>query len=77
VADQRLIAKAQSRRLVIPVAAVVAGLVGFGVSSLVLVMMLHHWITPMPVIRLMPLSSLLAMATSLGLSPWLPALNVT
>ena len=77
VADQRLITKVYFPRLVIPVSAVLAGLVDFGVSLVVLLgMMPYYGIVPTMGILLLPLFVLLAMATALAVSLWLSALNV-
>ena len=77
VANQRLITKVYFPRLVIPVSAVLAGLVDFGVSLVVLLgMMFYYGIVPTVGVFLLPLFVLLAMATALAVSLWLSALNV-
>jgi len=77
VANQNLITKVYFPRLVIPLAAVLAGLVDFAVAFLVLVgMMAYYGIAPtIPAVTL-PLFILLAIATALAVGLWLSALNV-
>ena len=77
VANQRLITKVYFPRLVIPVSAVLASLVDFGVCLVVLLgMMFYYGIVPTVGVFLLPLFVLLAMATALAVSLWLSALNV-
>lgn len=77
VANERLITKVYFPRLVIPLAAVLAGLVDFGVAFLVLVaMMAYFGIVPGMAIVTIPLLLLMALATALAVGLWLSALNV-
>ncbi|MGA2134361.1 MAG: ABC transporter permease [Bryobacteraceae bacterium] len=77
VASQNLITKVYFPRLVIPIASVLAGLVDFGISFLVLlVMMLYYGIVPTAAVALLPLFLLLAVVTALAVGLWLSALNV-
>ncbi len=77
VTNQRLITKVYFPRLVIPLAAVLAGLVDFAIAFIVLVgMMFYYGIYPGLAILALPLFILLAVVTSLAVSLWLSALNV-
>lgn len=77
VGSQNLITKVYFPRLVIPMAAVVGGLVDFAVAFLVLVgMMAYYGIVPTAALITLPLFVLLALATALGAGLWLSALNV-
>ncbi len=77
VANERLITKVYFPRLVIPLAAVLAGLVDFGVSFIVLLgLMAYYGIVPTVGILALPLFLGLAVGTALGVGLWLSALNV-
>jgi lipopolysaccharide transport system permease protein len=77
VTNQRLITKVYFPRLVIPLGAVLAGLVDFAIAFIVLVgMMFYYGIYPGLAILALPLFILLAVVTSLAVSLWLSALNV-
>lgn len=77
VANQGLLTKVYFPRLVIPTAAVLEGLVDFGLAFLVfLVMMAYYGIVPSVTILALPLLVLLACATALAMGLWLSALNV-
>lgn len=77
VASQNLITKVYFPRLVIPLAAVLGGLVDFAIAFLVLLgMMAYYGIMPTVVVVTLPLFLLLAIATALGVGLWLSALNV-
>lgn len=77
VANQQLIKKVYFPRLVIPVSAVLAGLVDFGIAFLVLLgMMFYYGIVPTASALTLPLFLLLAIATALTVGLWLSALNV-
>jgi lipopolysaccharide transport system permease protein len=72
-----LITKVYFPRVIIPLAAVISGLVDFGVSFVaMLVVLLLFGIYPTPAIVLLPFFLLLALATALGFGLWLTALNV-
>jgi lipopolysaccharide transport system permease protein len=77
VGSHNLITKVYFPRLAIPISTVLAGLVDFALSFVVLlVMMLAYGIVPGPeVLALAPLL-LLALVTALGAGLWLSALNV-
>lgn len=77
VANQSLITKVYFPRLVIPLAAVLAGLVDFGVSLVVLAgLMVWYGVFPTAAVLLLPALVALAVVTALGVGLWLSALNV-
>jgi lipopolysaccharide transport system permease protein len=76
VENQRLITKVYFPRLALPLSAVVSGLVDFGVSFLMfLVIMAYYRIRPGAAMLWLPLFLLLAVLTALGVGLWLSALN--
>jgi lipopolysaccharide transport system permease protein len=76
VEQQRVITKVYFPRLVLPLSAVVAGLLDFAIAfGAFLVMMIYYRIAPGPAILLFPLFLLLAVLTALGAGLWLSALN--
>lgn len=77
VANQNLITKVYFPRLLVPLAAVLASFVDFAVAMvLVAGMMAYHGIAPTAAVAALPLLTLLAAATALGVGLWLSALNV-
>lgn len=77
VANQRLITKVYFPRLIIPIAAIAVGLVDFAVAFAVLGAMLFYFgMHPGIALVTVPLWTLLAVATALGVGLWLAALNV-
>ncbi len=77
VANQQLITKVYFPRLVIPMSAVLAGLVDFSIAFVVLLgMMFYYRIVPTAAVFTLPLFLLLAIATALAVGLWLSALNV-
>ncbi|MDQ1637045.1 MAG: lipopolysaccharide transport system permease protein [Pyrinomonadaceae bacterium] len=77
VANERLITKVYFPRLVVPIAAVLGGLVDFVVAfAILLVMMFYYGIVPTWAIVTLPGFILLAVMTALGVGLWLSALNV-
>ena len=77
VANERLITKIYFPRLVIPIAAVLAGLVDFAIAfSVLILLILHYGIIPTWTIATLPLFVLLAILTALAAGLWLSALNV-
>jgi lipopolysaccharide transport system permease protein len=77
VNNTHLITKVYFPRLVIPLAGTIVGLVDFGISFLVLlVLMLVYGITPGWLVLTLPLFLLMAICTALGVSLWLSALGV-
>jgi len=76
VEQQRVITKVYFPRLVLPLSAVVSGLLDFGISFVVFLgMMAYYRIMPSPAILLFPCFLLLAVLTALGVGLWLSALN--
>src|SRR6195256_5211841 len=77
VANERLITKVYFPRLVVPLAAVLGGLVDFAVAFVILLaMMLYYGIVPTWAIVTLPAFILLAVFTALAVGLWLSALNV-
>ena len=64
-------------RLIVPMTAVMTGLLDFAIASLILLgMMVFYGIVPTMAIFTLPFFVLLSIATALGLGLWLAALNV-
>ncbi len=77
VANERLITKVYFPRLVVPISAVLGGLVDFAIAFVVLLGMLAYYgIVPGFTVLALPLFISLAVMTSLGVGLWLSALNV-
>lgn len=77
VANERLITKVYFPRLVVPMAAVLGGLVDFAVAFVILLaMMFYYGIVPTRAIVTLPAFILLAVLTALAVGLWLSALNV-
>ena len=77
IVNQRLITKIYFPRLIVPLSAVVAGLVDFLVSLAVLAgLMAHYRVMPTPAMLLLPLFIALAVLTAIAVGLWLSALNV-
>jgi len=77
VNNERLVSKVYFPRLLIPLSAILASLLDFAVSLIVLVLFLAYYrITPTAVDALFPLFVLPAVLSSLGAGLWLSALNV-
>jgi len=77
VTSANLLTKVYFPRLVIPMSAVLAGLIDFVIAFIVLVaMMLAYGITPTWAVVTLPFFLLLALVTALGVGLWLSALNV-
>lgn len=77
IGNQNLITKVYFARLVIPIAAVLSGLVDFLIAFVILIgMMLFYGIVPGPAIFALPGFILLAVLTALAVGLWLSALNV-
>lgn len=77
VANQNLVTKIYFPRLVIPLAAVLAGLIDFCVAFvLVLLMMAYYHHAPTVAVLCLPFFLLLAIVTALAVGLWLSALNV-
>src|ERR1700730_16475477 len=74
VANQNLITKVYFPRLVIPIAAVLAGLVDLAIAFVMLrVLLFHYGIVPTAAVALLPLLLLLAVTTALAVGLWLSA----
>lgn len=77
VGSQNLIKKVYFPRLALPLATVVAGLVDFAIAFVVLLgLMWHFGIAPTAHVVWLPLLTLLAVVTALGVGLWLSAINV-
>jgi lipopolysaccharide transport system permease protein len=77
VANQRLITKVYFPRLIVPIAAVSVGLADFAISCVVLAgLMAAYGIAPSAAAWTLPMFTLLAVATALGVGVWLSAINV-
>lgn len=77
VFNQGVITKVYFPRVIVPMAAVMAGLVDFTVAFIVLIaMMLFYGIVPTAAICVVPFLILLVSATALGVGLWLSALHV-
>lgn len=77
VGNQNLITKVYFPRLVVPISAVLGGLVDFAITFVILVgMMLYYGIVPTWQVITLPGFILLALLTAFGVGLWLSALNV-
>jgi lipopolysaccharide transport system permease protein len=77
VGNQNLITKVYFPRLVIPMAAVLGGVIDFLIAfAILLLLMLYYGIVPGWAIVTLPGFLLLAIASALGVGLWLSALNV-
>ena len=77
VANQNLITKVYFPRLVIPIAATLAGVLDSAIAIVMLLpMMAFYQIIPTSAVWTLPLFVLLTIVTSLGVGLWLSALNV-
>lgn len=77
IANERLITKIYFPRLIIPLAATLAGLVDFAIAFILLVvLMLFYGVTPTAAIVALPVFVGLALVAALGVGLWLSALNV-
>jgi len=76
IEHQRVITKVYFPRVILPLSAVLSGLVDFGIAFTILIgIMVFYGIMPTPAVLLLPLFLLLAVATALGAGLWLSALN--
>jgi len=77
VAGRSLVTKVYFPRMVVPLASVLAGLVDFALSGLVLVaMMVFYGVRAGPALWSLPLFLILSLLASIGVGLWLSALNV-
>jgi len=76
VEQQRVITKIYFPRVVLPISAVLSGLLDFAISfGVFLVMMVYYHIAPTRAVIWLPAFMLLAILTALGVGLWLSALN--
>src|SRR5580704_8152165 len=76
VENQRLITKVYFPRLALPLSSVLSGLVDFGVSFLMfVVLMIYYHIQPTPALSWFPAFLVLAILLALGVGLWLSAMN--
>jgi lipopolysaccharide transport system permease protein len=76
VENQRVITKIYFPRVVLPISSVMAGLVDFAISfAVLLVLMAYYRMVPTSAVIWLPLFTLLAVMTALGVGLWLSALN--
>jgi len=77
VGSQNLITKVYFPRLIVPLAAVLAGLVDFGIAFAVLLgLMFYYGIVPTAAVAFLPLFVVFAIVTALAVGLWLSSLNV-
>ncbi len=77
VSNQSMITKIYFPRLVLPLAAILAGLVDFALAFLILIgLMIYYGVTPAAAFWTLPFFVLLTLLTALGVALWLSALNV-
>jgi len=77
VGSSNLISKVYFPRLIIPIAAVLVGIVDFAVTLVMLLGFLAYYrLWPTPAFLLLPFFAVLAAGTALGIGMWLSALNV-
>lgn len=77
VSDQRLITRVYFPRLIVPMSVVLAALVDFAISFIVLIgMMLYFGVIPTVAVFTLPCFIFLMVITSLGVGFWLSALNI-
>jgi lipopolysaccharide transport system permease protein len=76
VDQQRVITKIYFPRLILPVAAVLSGIVDFGIAFLVYVpIQMYYKIAATRAVLLLPVFLILAVLTALGVGLWLSAIN--
>jgi lipopolysaccharide transport system permease protein len=76
VEHQRMITKVYFPRVLLPLAAVLSGLVDFGIAFVVLIgMMIHYGVALTSAAGTVPLFLLMAVLTALAVGVWLSALN--
>jgi len=77
VANKNLVSKVYFPRLIVPLAAVLSGLVDFAIAfAVLLVMMFYYGIVPGLALVVIPFAILLTVVTALAVGLWLSALNV-
>jgi lipopolysaccharide transport system permease protein len=76
VDHQKVITKVYFPRMILPLSAVLSGLVDFAIGFILLIgMMLYYHLVPTLAVLVLPLFLLLAIATALAVGLWLSALN--
>jgi lipopolysaccharide transport system permease protein len=77
VANKNLISKVYFPRLIVPLAAVLSGLVDFSIAfGVLLVMFFFYGFVPSPALVMIPLAIVLTVISALAVGLWLSALNV-
>ena len=77
VASERLITKVYFPRLVVPISAVLGGLIDFAIAFVILLLMMAYYgIAPTRAVLALPALVLFAIMTALAVGLWLSALNV-
>ena len=77
VSNSSLITKVYFPRLVVPISAVLGGLIDFAIAFVILLLMMAYYgIAPTWAVVTLPAFILFAIATALGVGLWLSALNV-
>jgi len=77
VANKNLVSKVYFRRLIVALAAVLSGLVDFGIAfGVLLVMFIFYGFVPNPALVMIPLAIILTIFSALAVGLWLSALNV-
>jgi lipopolysaccharide transport system permease protein len=77
VMNERLLTKVYFPRLIVPFASVIAGLADFGISFVLLIVMMGWYhVVPSWTLLLVPVFVLMAVVTALAAGLWLSALNV-
>ncbi len=77
VSSQNLVTKVYFPRMIIPISAILPGLIDFALAFVILIgMMAYFHIAPTLMVLTLPLFLLLALAASLGVGLWLAAMNV-
>jgi len=76
VENQRVITKIYFPRIILPIAAVLSGLLDFAIAFIILAgMMVYYRLVPTVAVFLTPLFLLLTVTTALGIGLWLSGLN--
>lgn len=77
VGNAHMITKVYFPRIILPLSAIMSGIVDFGIAFIILIgMMVYYGFSLTPAVWTLPLFLLLALVTALGVGLWLSALNV-
>ncbi len=77
IANQQMVKKIYFPRLIIPLSKAVVGLIDFGITLLILiVLMIYYKVSPSPNIIFLPIFIILGMLAALSIGIWLSALTV-